>query len=115
MRETNDPFQQQLKPEQHLFLFSPKSITEFLGGLGVQHIRFEKAIFDFYDMFLVASRQPFEPVDEARISASLIESPHRRFALGMLDLRRNDRIGSSPQSTRSGSGSMRLRPTAKRD
>ena len=90
MLEKNDAFLQQLKPEEHLFLFSPASITEFLGGLGVPHVLFEKAVFAIYDMYLVAGRMPFKPVDEARVSASLTESPSRRFALAMLDLWRRE-------------------------
>jgi hypothetical protein len=79
-----------LKPEQHLFLFSPPSITEFLRRLGVCHLRFETAVFALYDMFMVASREPFAPIDEERISAALKASPHQRFALGMLDLRHRE-------------------------
>ena len=90
MLERKDSFLEQLRPEQHLFLFSPASIAAFLGGLGLSHVRFETAIFDFYDMYLVASRMPITSINEGRVSGLLSESPNRRFALAMLDLRRRE-------------------------
>src|SRR6185437_13305113 len=61
MVASNDPFLQQLKPDQHLFLFSQSSLEQFLRRIGFVHIAFEPAIFGHYDQFAVASREPLQP------------------------------------------------------
>jgi SAM-dependent methyltransferase/predicted O-methyltransferase YrrM len=55
---SNDPFLQQMKPREHLYLFSERAIVAFLTRLGIVSVLFEPAIFAHYDMFLVAGREP---------------------------------------------------------
>ena len=52
----SDPFLEQLKEKEHLYLFSQRSIRELFARLGAEHVVFEPAIFAYYDMFLVVSR-----------------------------------------------------------
>ncbi|MGC2063330.1 MAG: methyltransferase domain-containing protein [Thermodesulfovibrionales bacterium] len=81
----DSPFLEQLKSEEHLYLFSRKSIGTFLEQLGAAHIHFEPAIFSHYDMFLVASRQPLKVNDAEDISAALMASTSGRLVLALLD------------------------------
>ncbi len=54
-------FQQLLKPDQHPFIFSKKSITRLLSQTDFLNIQFEPPIFgEDYDMFLFASDEPFQ-------------------------------------------------------
>jgi SAM-dependent methyltransferase/predicted nuclease with TOPRIM domain len=58
MVAAKDPFLDQLKPDQHLYLFSESSIRLFFHRLGADFLEFEPPIFSHYDMFLLVSRQP---------------------------------------------------------
>ncbi|KDA52833.1 hypothetical protein EG19_10905, partial [Thermoanaerobaculum aquaticum] len=86
MLEGDDPFLEQLKAREHLFLFSMSSIQLFFRYLGVGFIHFEPAMFPAYDMFVVASRQ--EPVvcSTRKITKALSSSPPGRLVLALLDL-----------------------------
>jgi 2-polyprenyl-3-methyl-5-hydroxy-6-metoxy-1,4-benzoquinol methylase len=79
-------FSNHLKPMEHLYLFSKRSIQEFFNRLGAPHVIFEKAIFEAYDMFLLVSRQPFETVSEEQRDAALASQPNGRFVLALLEL-----------------------------
>ncbi len=88
MKKEGHPFLEQMKEEEHLYLFSPRSIRSFFQRLEAEQIAFEKAIFDHYDMFLAVSRvsqirHPQEAVDEA-----LSLTPGGRLILALLDLQR---------------------------
>src|SRR5215469_10577608 len=52
MVQSDDPFLQQLKPDQHLFLFSESSLQQFLKQLGFEYLAFEPAVFKHYDQFV---------------------------------------------------------------
>jgi len=85
----NSPFLDQMKKsDEHLFLYSRRSITEFFRRLGAPHIAFEPAIFAHYDSFLVVSREPLVVHAEEAIDASLLASPDGRIVLALLDLKR---------------------------
>jgi glycosyltransferase involved in cell wall biosynthesis/SAM-dependent methyltransferase len=90
LAESGDPFLEQLKSDEHLYLFSPRSIVQFFDGLGAGHCRFEPAIFDQYDMFLAVSRQPLRTHAEAEIEQSLLASTGGRVGLALLDLSRRE-------------------------
>jgi 2-polyprenyl-3-methyl-5-hydroxy-6-metoxy-1,4-benzoquinol methylase len=60
MVATNDPFLEQLKSNEHLYLFGQSSIRRLFGDLKAEHLVFEPAIFGHYDMFVVVSRQPLK-------------------------------------------------------
>ena len=86
MLAQGDPFLEQLKATEHLYLFSPKSIVSFFRGLGMEHSRFEPAIFSHYDMFLVLSRSPLQDSPPEAIGNALIRSPSGRMIQALLDL-----------------------------
>jgi len=67
MLADNDSFLDQLKPQEHTFLFSHRSITDFLRNLGFDFLVFEPQFFK-YDMFFVASRHPIARNTEEQIS-----------------------------------------------
>lgn len=81
------PFLDQLKADEHLYLFSERAIREFFGRLGAGHVAFEPAIFAVYDMFLAVGREPLPVNDAAAIGQALLASPARRLVLALLDLR----------------------------
>lgn len=58
LTDRNGAFLEQLKPEEHRFLFSEASVREILKGIGFDHLAFLPPIFSDYDMFLAASRKP---------------------------------------------------------
>lgn len=84
---SKSPFLEQLKADEHLYLFSTRSITEFFSRMGADYIQFEPAIFKHYDMFFVVSREPLSVNEPAEIESSLLYTPEGRLALALLDLR----------------------------
>ena len=81
------PFLTQLKPVEHLHLFSEAAVRRLCAELGVGQVRFERAIFAHYDLFAVASAAPLAerpPTEQAEML--LAASPHGRMALALLDL-----------------------------
>lgn len=91
--ETNGPFLEQLKEDEHLYLYSKRAAAEFFHRLGADHIAFEQAVFAHYDMCLVVSRAPLRVYDKQQIDASL-QTPGGRIALAMLDMK--DRYDRAP-------------------
>lgn len=81
----NDPFLQQLKDDEHLYLFSHDSIREFFIRLEAEHLEFEPAIFAHYDMFLVVSRQPLSVNTQEKIDEFLSSTPENRIVQALLD------------------------------
>lgn len=79
-------FANQLKPMEHLHLFSKRSIQEFFYRLGAPYIIFEQAIFNAYDMFLLVSRQPIEPISAKERETALASTPDGRFMQALLEL-----------------------------
>ncbi|HVM59984.1 MAG TPA: methyltransferase domain-containing protein [Verrucomicrobiae bacterium] len=79
-------FLEQLKPREHLFLFSQDSIKQFLVRSGLESQVFEPAIFGHYDMFVVASRQPLAVQTSDEIVKRLCAAPGGRLVLALLDL-----------------------------
>jgi SAM-dependent methyltransferase len=88
----NHPFLQQLKPEEHLYLFSKSSIVEFFKRIGAAHSRFEPAIFAHYDMFVILSRSPLIEHSSDERSAAVAQSPAGRAMLALLDLKQQSQI-----------------------
>jgi 2-polyprenyl-3-methyl-5-hydroxy-6-metoxy-1,4-benzoquinol methylase len=84
MLADNDSFLDQLKPQEHTFLFSHRSITDFLRNLGFDFLVFEPQFFK-YDMFFVASRHPIARNTEEQISHNLLKRPSGRLILSLLD------------------------------
>lgn len=84
---TNAPFLQQLKSDEHLYLYSQRATGEFFRRLGAQYIAFEPAIFAHYDMFFVVSRAPLRENSQQEIERALMSTPNGRFVLAMLDMK----------------------------
>ncbi len=85
MVRNEDPFLEQFKPTEHLHLFSPASITRLFSQVGATFLYFERAIFDRYDMFLIASRRELAPHSEEEVTEGLLRRPEGRIVQAMLD------------------------------
>jgi chromosome segregation ATPase len=84
----NDPFLIQLKPNEHIHLFSRKSAAMLFERAGLGHVVFEPAIFSDYDMFPLASRVALTPLEAAPAThiRSHATSPLGRTIEALLDL-----------------------------
>ena len=81
------PFLMQLKPLEHLYLFSEKALARLCAELGVGEVRFEPAIFARYDQYAVASAGPLRARDDAERARMLMAAaPPARWTLALLDL-----------------------------
>jgi 2-polyprenyl-3-methyl-5-hydroxy-6-metoxy-1,4-benzoquinol methylase len=88
--ETKGSFLQQLKADEHLYLFSQRSVTALLKQVGVEYIYFEQAIFVHYDMFLIASKKSLDTYRVEQWEAELMKTSYRRIVLAMLDMRQRE-------------------------
>jgi 2-polyprenyl-3-methyl-5-hydroxy-6-metoxy-1,4-benzoquinol methylase len=88
--ETNGAFLEQLKPREHLYLFTEESASRLFRQIGAEYVRFEPAIFSHYDMFFAVSRVPFQTYSDEKINEALCSAPNGRFALALLDLRERE-------------------------
>jgi 2-polyprenyl-3-methyl-5-hydroxy-6-metoxy-1,4-benzoquinol methylase len=86
MTESGHKFTMMLDHNEHLYLFSQSSVRELLRRLGTGHIEFIPAMFPYYDMSLVAGREPLRQFDLQQQSAALSQSLSGRFIQAMLDL-----------------------------
>jgi SAM-dependent methyltransferase len=85
MESEDDPFLEQLIPDQHLYLFSRSSDALFFQRLGFKHVDFEPAIFPDSHATIVAGRRPIVMLEqEASVPLEAQVSSHSTFAL--LDL-----------------------------
>jgi SAM-dependent methyltransferase len=82
----NGAFLEQLKADEHIYLFSDRSVTRLFQQLGAKHIRFEPAIFGHYDMFLAVSRGPLANSSTEEIEAALTATPNGHLTLALLDI-----------------------------
>jgi 2-polyprenyl-3-methyl-5-hydroxy-6-metoxy-1,4-benzoquinol methylase len=82
--ETDDPFMEQFKSDEHLYLFTQSSATALFERLGASFIQFEPPIFYQYDMFFVVSRQPIARISAEEAEKS-IETPKGRIVQALLD------------------------------
>ena len=89
MKAKGMAFGEQLRPKEHLYLFSRRSVAELMKRAGVPWVAFEPAIFAHYDQFFVAAKgeAPTHP-DEA-VRAALEKTPGGRFAVALMDLGEN--------------------------
>ena len=86
----NSPFLEQLKADEHLYLFNRNSVAELLARIGVNHIYFEPAIFSQYDMFFVASKAALNSYSFDEASKALQRTSGGRMALALLDIRESE-------------------------
>ncbi len=85
--ESKSVFLDQLKSNEHLHLFTERSVTEMFRRLGAKYIRFEPAIFSGYDMFFAVSQMPLEVNTTEKVESALLATPNGRLALALLDVR----------------------------
>jgi glycosyltransferase involved in cell wall biosynthesis/SAM-dependent methyltransferase len=90
LRKTKSRFIEMLIPDEHIHLFSRRSITELLRRLGVEHVDFEPPIFPHYDMFLIAGREPRRVNVPGSVESALLSTPDGRFVLALLDIRERE-------------------------
>lgn len=80
-------FREQLKSDEHVFIYSKNSIVALLNKYGFEYVGFENAFFgNEYDMFLFASRKPFVYRDSAAIEAVLNSIPIGRIVKALITL-----------------------------
>ena len=75
----------QLRPREHLNLFSRRSVAEMFRRLGAPHVTFLPPIFWFYDMFLLVSRRPIVEVSEEERARAMSATVERRVVQALLD------------------------------
>jgi 2-polyprenyl-3-methyl-5-hydroxy-6-metoxy-1,4-benzoquinol methylase len=85
MVRNKDRFLEQLKPAEHLHLFNRASIARLFSEVGAPFLHFEPAIFDHYDMFLVASARELTPHSEEEATEALLRRPEGRIIQALLD------------------------------
>jgi 2-polyprenyl-3-methyl-5-hydroxy-6-metoxy-1,4-benzoquinol methylase len=78
-------FVEQLKHEEHLYLFSRRSITRLFHEAGCPFVSFEPAVFSHYDMCVVAGRSTVTPIARDEQDAALMATPPGRLLLSWLD------------------------------
>jgi 2-polyprenyl-3-methyl-5-hydroxy-6-metoxy-1,4-benzoquinol methylase len=78
-------FMIQLRPGEHVNLFSDRSATELFRRVGAGHVRFMQPIFWFYDMFFVASRNPIVEVSTTGRDQALERSTGQRMIRALMD------------------------------
>lgn len=90
LNNTQGVFLEQLKADEHLFLFSERAARRLFNQLGATHLCVEPAIFSRYDMFLAVSRTPLPTHAPGDAEATLLASPNGRMCLALLDLRERE-------------------------
>lgn len=83
---TNDLFLRHMdhNNEEHLFLFSRRSATEFFARFGFPSVEFAEPVYS-YDMFFTASRVPLRPNSDAAVEAALSATPSGRLVQALVD------------------------------
>ena len=81
-------FLEMLKPNEHLYLYSERSVRLLFGQVGFTHVAFEPALFSHYDMFFLVSDAPIVRVDRAEGEAALLKRPDGRLMQALLDLQK---------------------------
>ena len=70
--------------DEHLYLYSRRSATEFFTRLGFPALEFANPVYS-YDMFFTAARAPLATHSEEKISAALAAQPTGRLVQALLD------------------------------
>ncbi len=87
MKQKAPKFMEQLKYEQHIYLYSKQSMKEILNQHGFKYIEFEPAFFgDNYDMFFFASKQQLKQNSDEEIDAYLNGTENGRLVKAMITL-----------------------------
>jgi SAM-dependent methyltransferase len=70
--------------DEHLYLFSRRSVGIFFSRLGFAHLDFSSPVYP-YDMSFIASRRPLAATDQGDIEAALARRPLGRLVQALLD------------------------------
>lgn len=89
---SGDRFLEMLIPDEHIYLFSQESAINLFQRLGASHVRFEPALFPWYDMFFAVSRTQPATYPRERAETSLLATPGGRLVLALLDLRHRELV-----------------------
>jgi SAM-dependent methyltransferase len=85
LERTNHRFLELLKEQEHLYLFSERSVRQLLETVGCPHVAFEPPLFAHYDMFLAAGPAPLRARTPADAVEVLARTPTGRLLQGLLD------------------------------
>jgi SAM-dependent methyltransferase len=110
---TNDRFLEQFKPNEHLYMFTESSLRKLFDELGAEHVVFEPAIFAWYDMFAVVSRQPLFTHQRHEVERTLLSSPSGRLILALLEASQTEREVRERLALAEADGTARLASIAK--
>jgi hypothetical protein len=81
----NGAFLEQLKRDEHLYLFSRASVTRLFEAMGAGSVSFEPALYAHYDMYLCVGKSTLAPLPSAGpIQEALLEKPSGRFVASLL-------------------------------
>jgi hypothetical protein len=83
--QNKDRFLEQLKPAEHLYIFSRQSLVRLFSELGAPFLYFEPAIFNDYDMFTIVSAHELSPHTEQEGTEVLLRHPEGRIIQALLD------------------------------
>ena len=102
MLAENDPFLEQFKADEHLYLFSQTAVRRLFEQLDAPYLQFEPAIFAHYDMFMLVSRSPINPVvvEDDQTEATLGQPPTARLVQALLDLQAQFRQSEADRQAR---------------
>ena len=86
LSRSGNRFLEMLKPNEHLYLYSERSVRLLFEQVGFTHFAFEPALFSHYDMFFLVSDAPIVRVAPAEGEAALLARPAGRLMQALLDL-----------------------------
>jgi len=83
---TSDKFNEHMqgKSDEHLYLFSRRSVSQLFSRLGCEVTVFENPVFS-YDLFFTASRSALPDNSKEQITAALAAQPTGRLVQALLD------------------------------
>jgi len=98
--EQEAPFLGMLRPDQHIFLFTERSVAKLFSALNAEHFTFMPAMFPEYDMFFGLSRQPLAEIPKRSADEALMGSSQGRHVLALLDLEDRIRVIEADRAAR---------------
>jgi 2-polyprenyl-3-methyl-5-hydroxy-6-metoxy-1,4-benzoquinol methylase len=78
-------FLKMLLENEHIYLFSERSLRHLFASLGCHTLTFKPALFP-YDMYVIAGRRALVASSQDEIAAALSTTPNARMVLALLDL-----------------------------
>ena len=92
MRQKKPRFEEQLRANEHVYLYSRESVSQLLKKHGFIYVEFMDAFFgNDYDMFFVASRKPIHHYSQAEINRALEQQGAGWLIKAMMELWQENR------------------------